>query len=526
MLLNDVARLPSHGPASERTIVIGSGAVGLYTAAELAKRGRGVVVVESGSVHLGSFSADSFASVGHAHGGIVRGRSRSLGGTTNLWGGQLVQFQPVDFNGRDWLPGSKWPVSYDEIAPYYRPTYLNLGVDPGTIDDDAVWRSVSSPRPDLGAEFEPFLTRWLKTPGFANLYSDRIRSDDRLVVLTEHTVVGFRGSGSGVTAVRVLDASGGSHWIEGGTFILAAGTIENSRLLLHAAADPAWACPWRENRNIGAYFQDHLGGKIANVIPTDKRRFFKTFCTIARAGNKFQPKMRLRNDVLARDRMLNIQGIIAFEGSASEHLVYLKQFLKAAIYSRRLTGIGDVLRNAGGTLRYLVPLMWRYVWDHRIFVPSTAQAALWIQAEQAPIAESRIRIDPGARDAFGLPRVVLDWRLSGEELASIRDFALRADKALQAGGHAALEIDRRLLAMDPAFIDTLHDTIHHAGGTIMGWSDRDGVVDRNLRVFGTDNLYIGGAGVFRTSSNANVTFTALTFATRLVDHLTHEHPPR
>lgn len=54
----------------------------------------------------------------------------------------------------------------------------------------------------------------------------------------------------------------------------------------------------------------------------------------------------------------------------------------------------------------------------------------------------------------------------------------------------------------------------------MGFTEHDGVVDRDLKVFGTDNLYVGGAATFRTVSSANTTFTALTLSTRLVHHLT------
>jgi choline dehydrogenase-like flavoprotein len=54
----------------------------------------------------------------------------------------------------------------------------------------------------------------------------------------------------------------------------------------------------------------------------------------------------------------------------------------------------------------------------------------------------------------------------------------------------------------------------------MAGSPDRGVVDRDLRVFGTENLYVAGAGTFPTTSNANTTFTAITFTTRLVDHLT------
>jgi choline dehydrogenase-like flavoprotein len=524
MLLTDVNQLKPSGADAPVTVVIGSGAIGLYAASELVKRGQPVIVVESGEVHLGSFAPESFDSVGVRNNGIRTARSRSLGGTTNLWGGQLVEFQPVDFAGRDWLPGSAWPVKYVEIAPFYRVTYENLGNERETQNDDAVWRSVSSERPRLGDEFEAFLTRWVKIPSFAVMYAKQYERSEKFSVLTGHTVVGFEGSGGRIMGVRVVGAGGKRHTIAGETFILAAGTIENSRLLLHGAADESWECPWGQNQNIGTYFQDHLGGKVATVRPNDTATFFNTFCTIWRGGHKYQPKFRLRNSVLARDRILNIQGSFGFESSVSENLVYLKQFVKAAVYSRKIEGLGDVFKNAAACSKYLVPLMWRYVWDHRIFVPSGSKISLLIQAEQGPVAESRIRLDRSVSDRYGLPRVVLDWRLSGYEQASIAEFARRSEEALRGVGLASLTIDPGLKAMDPEFMSTLRDTNHQAGGTVMGISERDGVVDRNLKVFGTTNLYVGGASTFRTVSNANTTFTALAFTTRLIYHLCGEHP--
>jgi len=525
MLLTEVNQLRSGGTDEHVTVLIGSGAIGLYAASELVKRGRRVIVVESGGVSLGNFSPESYASVGVSHSGIRISRSRSLGGTTNLWGGQLVEFQPVDFAGRDWLEGSAWPVTYAEVAPFYRLTYENLGQARETHNDDAVWKSVSSERPAIGDEFEAFLTRWLRIPSFAVMFAKHYESREKFTVLTGQTVVGFEGSGERITGVRVVDGSGKLATIAGETFILAAGTIENSRLLLHGASDESWQCPWRENQNIGTYFQDHLGGKVAAVQPNDTRTFFDTFCTIVRGGYKYQPKFRLRNDVLARDRILNIQGMFAFESSVSEHLVYFKQFVKAALYSRKINGLGDLYRNVAACSNYLGPLVWRYLWDHRVFVPATSKISLLIQAEQGAVAESRIRLDRRVTDGYGLPRAVLDWRLSGHEQASIAEFARRADEALRCAGLASLTIEPDLKAMNPKFMSTLSDTGHQAGGTVMGKSEREGVVDRDLKVFGTSNLYVGGASTFRTVSNANTTFTALALATRLVYHLCGEHPP-
>jgi choline dehydrogenase-like flavoprotein len=314
--------------------------------------------------------------------------------------------------------------------------------------------------------------------------------------------------------------------IQGDQFILAAGTIEISRLLLHAAAVSDWDCPWRDNTNVGAYFQDHLGGRIAAVHPCDRRRFLDVFCTMVWDNQKYQPKLRLTNETLDRTRILNIQGMFAFESDVSENLIYLKQFLKAAIYSRRFSGARDLFRNVRACGKYLAPLMWKYIVDHRVFVPSSSKISLIMQGEQTPLRESRIRIDPARVDANGLPRAILDWRLGTEELRSIRDFAVRCDRALRAAGLAQLGIPEELDKGEERFLDSLCDANHPSGGACMGTSEQDGVVDRNLRVFGTTNLYVAGSATFRTTGNANTTFTALTLVTRLVDHLTSRHAIR
>ena len=98
MLVEDLNQLKGLMKKGRRTIVIGSGAIGLYTANEMVKRGNQVLVIESGGTNLGGFPSASYSSIGMKHDGIKNGRSRTLGGTTNLWGGQLAEFQPIDFS--------------------------------------------------------------------------------------------------------------------------------------------------------------------------------------------------------------------------------------------------------------------------------------------------------------------------------------------------------------------------------------------------------------------------------------------
>lgn len=519
MLLENPASLEGQALDPDRVVVVGAGAVGVHLAVQLARRGRQVVLLEAGDHALDSYPDETFEVVGRAHEGVRIGRSVALGGTTNLWGGQLVEFMPIDFDGRDWLPGSRWPIRYDEVTPYYPPTYEAMGIEPGVQRDAPVWDTLRKTPPELGEGVEVFLTRWMRVPNVASHFREEVEKNPKLIVVMGAKAVGFEGEATAVTAVRVAGVDGAEHTVRGGRFVLAAGTIENARLLLHTADDASWPCPWAGNDNVGRWFQDHLGGRLAYIKPRNAKAFYDLFCTVVLRGDKFQPKVRLRNAVLEEEPLVSCQAMISFESSISENLVFLKQFVKAALFSRKIGSVVDFFRNAWACSRHMIPLMWKFVVEHRILIPSGSRISLTLQSEVEPLRESRITIDRSVRDRFGLPKVVLDWRLSGRELEGIRDFTHRVERALADAGLADLEIEPDLAANRPEFLDSLHDTNHHAGGCVMGDSADDGVVDRDLRVFGTDNLYVTGASVFRTSSNANTTFTAMTLTTRLAEHL-------
>jgi choline dehydrogenase-like flavoprotein len=85
-----------------------------------------------------------------------------------------------------------------------------------------------------------------------------------------------------------------------------------------------------------------------------------------------------------------------------------------------------------------------------------------------------------------------------------------------------VEINTLLADEDARALDHATDTYHQCGGARMGHDPLDGVVDSGLRVFGTRNLYVAGAAVFRTSSYANPTFTAMALTARLADQLGRE----
>ena len=107
-------------------------------------------------------------------------------------------------------------------------------------------------------------------------------------------------------------------------------------------------------------------------------------------------------------------------------------------------------------------------------------------------------------------------------MRAIRVFCEAARDQFARGRLGTIELDPRILAEDPAFLDECHDAYHQMGGARMAANADEGVVDCNLKVFGTENLYALGAATFPSGSFANPTLTALALAVRLADHLAQE----
>ena len=143
---------------------------------------------------------------------------------------------------------------------------------------------------------------------------------------------------------------------------------------------------------------------------------------------------------------------------------------------------------------------------------------LYTEAEQAPNPSSRVRLG-NERDALGLRRLELDWRLSEIDKRSIRElaFLIGAEFGRLEKGRVRLPI--WLLDDAPSDSDPILGGYHHMGTTRMADDPANGVVDAHCRVFSTRNLFIAGSSVFTTGGAANPTLTIVALALRLADRL-------
>ena len=158
-------------------------------------------------------------------------------------------------------------------------------------------------------------------------------------------------------------------------------------------------------------------------------------------------------------------------------------------------------------------------WEARDADASTAP--LQINSEQFLNPESRVRLGQG-RDPFGQRQLVVDWRLTPRDYATMRRAATLVGQHLAAAGIGRVKLRDWLMAEDPVPPGPggeMPGGYHHMCTTRMSPDAATGVVDRDCRVHGMSNLYLGGSSVFATPGHANPTYTIVQLALRLADHL-------
>ena len=520
------------GREIETTIcIVGAGVAGITLALELDRCGIDTCLLESGGYRPDDDTRDLYRgeNVGLPYTFADGSRSRYLGGSSNCWGGWCRPLDPWDFEARDWVPGSGWPFGLEELAPYYARTHPLLKLGPNEFDP-AFWeRSINRADvkriPLVTGHVRDTIAQFSPPARFGRLYRRDLERSPRIRVFLHANVVHIDtdADASHVTKVQVATLSGRRISVTAKRFIVAAGGIENARLLLASNRVQADGLG-NAYDNVGRYFMDHPRLMSASV------RFSKAWsrnklydikyhyqnAAVSAHGTPISSQFALTPEVLRRERLLNSRvwfySLFYGEGSeGAEALIRCKQAVlrKDQPGWRFSRDLATMLRHPIDTAGFGVT---------RLLQPRALIRDVKLQAivEAQPIRDSRVTLS-AQRDRLGMPRVKVAWRLSELVQRTFdRTFALLGEE-LRASGVAQIELDAPLEGR--AWPATLEGTWHHMGTTRMHDSPREGVVDRDCKVFGIDNLFVAGSSVFPTVGANFPTITIAALALRLADHL-------
>jgi len=231
---------------------------------------------------------------------------------------------------------------------------------------------------------------------------------------------------------------------------------------------------------------------------------------------RFHVSLSLADDVQRTEQFLDhaiyLSPVQAYEvGYPDAAVDRLKQALQARRPLAAITATWRLLRSPRSAWK--VAQRWRY----RAGGGPVAHYRVSMYVEQAPNPDSRLTLAT-ERDALGMPKLQINWQLGQLDRTSFERLLASLSERLERAGIGTLD-----LGPEQPTLDDWVDAAHHIGATRMAASPREGVVDRECRVFGTDNLYIASSSVFPTGHSAAPTMTILALARRLGDHLLSLH---
>jgi choline dehydrogenase-like flavoprotein len=457
-------------------------------------------------------------------------RARIVGGKTLHWGRLSWRFSDLDFKAasRDGFDAD-WPISYQEIEPYYNRAEEFAGV---SGNKDGLWYQpdgnfLPPMKLTCGEQLLRRGSEKLGRPGIAS----------RVAMLTSTKPVhqkygraqchycGHCGNGCDVGAmfnsvastlpvaaatgkmtlrpnsvVRHLIFDPNSSKAKGVAFvdrltyreyeafgkviIVAASTLESTRLLLNSKSRQHPNGIGNSSGMLGHYLVDHFGGLSGSgVFPTLANR--ESVNEDGKAAGLFIPRFRNLDEKTKHGKFLRGYG---FECSSGQRM-----FPSGA---RAFPGFGAEFKQSVRR-HYLTPVF------------------MTVRAAMLSRFENYAEIDPnGVVDAWGVPVLKIHIQHSDNEREMAKDAAETTEEILRAAGAEIQSVGGQMTA--PGRI------IHELGTARMGDDPKKSVVNKYNQVWDSPNVFVTDGAVFVGSANQNPTLTILALTIRACEYLTAE----
>jgi hypothetical protein len=269
---------------------------------------------------------------------------------------------------------------------------------------------------------------------------------------------------------------------------------------------------------VGRYFQDHPG-VVFPVRPRNAKQFSKWYDSFRESDIRHCIKIAASESLQRSQRILHAGGEVFYPAQPDDPIDAAKLVVSSIRNPHLRPQVPKALwRIAQRPDRVIRAGFRRYVRGQVASVGSS-EPRLGLSVEQQPNPDSRVKLGT-ERDSLGMPRTVLDWKLTdleGHSISVLAHAIAREWKRLDLADldPDAVPIQGRQLGRHGGFTDASH----HMGTTRMGIDPATSVVDSHCRVHGYSNLYIGGSSVFPTGGFSNPTLTLIALALRAADEI-------
>ena len=451
-------------------------------------------------------------------------RARMLGGRTNHWGRISLRFGPDDFKakGRDGL-GDDWPISYDDMAPYYDKVDRLIGVfgSKEGLRNHPDGDFLPPPRPrchellvkdasdQLGVTCIPSRLSILTKPLHgraachycgqcnrgcmvnANFTSPNVlifpaMKTGKLTILTNAMAREVTTNAQGLaTGVSYVDKhSGQDRHVQARIVVLAASACESARILLNSKSSVHPNGLANSSGVVGKYITDTTGTSVGGFIPKLVDQPAHN-CDGVGGLHVYMPWW-IDNKKLDFPRGYHIE----IDGGMG-----MPEY-----------GVGGGIQNLppGGGYGKELKADYRHYYGTSIGFDG--------RGEMIPNEKSYCEIDPEKKDRYGIPVLRFHWEWSDHEINQVKHMqeTFRALIA-QMGGTVSNPMPSKERGYG---ISNGGSIIHEVGGVRMGDDSNSSALNANCQAHACKNLFVADGGPFVGQADKNPTWTILALAWR------------
>jgi len=519
------ARSLAHGQKLHADVcIVGAGAAGIAIAREFMRAEVKVILLEGGgldfdhrtqSLYQGEISGRDFPSLEFT-------RRRQFGGSTATWFGRCRPLDESDFERHEWVPASGWPISYSDLKPYYERAKPLFELDDAGYESNSLDQLENYTDGNALEGIETRIFQFSPPTRFGERYKGDLQSARNIQVFlhANATNIELGKDGNAVAGIRCSTLTGKNFLVHASLFVLTLGGLETTRLML-ASRDVHADGIGNQHDLLGRFFMDHLSFFDAEVRDIPERfpaSFFKLDYSVPDNNLGLVHALGLSPDYRRKHGLLNAGAFFVKRPAYKLHDLFFSKDMQ------HLVRISEMIRHARppslkifetlGRLSSRPHMITRMLAERLPWRERSSRFGIQIQLECAPNPASRITLSE-KRDALGMNRIDLDWRLTRLDLESYRHFRRVLFDDLARMGFQVRGINHDL--DDEGWPVSAVPLKHHSGTTRMHVDPRHGVVDEACRVHNVNNLFVASSSVFPTIGMANPTLTIAALAIRVAD---------
>lgn len=512
--------------------IIGSGPAGISLANELSKQKKiKITLIECGELKfnpiiqkLNQGSCVGFGNYPYKDYSIKDARVRQFGGTSNVWAGWSGPLEEDDFKKKNWIKMSGWPISYNDIKPFYRKSQSILNLSKFIYDKKIYKYYPKIFSSNFIKEFKNIFWQFSDPPvKFNKKYFNYICNKDNIKLFLKTTVIDLINVNQKITEIK-CEQNNNIIKFKSKFFILACGAIENASILLNFQKKKSQKN--FKNLNIGKFFMEHAHCTIGYGY-TKNNKFLSCYSKIKikKLNNiKFLPGVVISKKIQKKNKIPSCVSVFLVNNFLEiKSAVILRYFFTLKFFNFNLLNFFLLL------FKDLKKIFFSCL---EIILKNKSKKKFYIisRIEQVPNINSKVYLSK-SRNKYQNFIPLLDWQMRGQDLKTLlvnfNQIKLELEKKEIAKIYPSDFIRNVILKKNnifkkkwsPLLKEEVFGVGHHMGTTRMGINKKSSVVDRNLKVHDLENLYCVGSSVFPTSGYINPTLTIVALSLRLANFL-------